>query len=155
MSWYETVEPTTQATAQVVGSAARGGAEAAREAAETGARVTSTVARGGLQLVERTAGATGAFGEVQREAARQSAEGAARVGQAFAELLAEQARHNVEAFRALSRTVDWDAAARIQGELVRVSLERYTQLTRRYLEVAQAVLASAASATREQAKKAA
>ena len=86
---------------------------------------------------------------------RRSAEGAAEVGQALAELVDQQGRHNVEAFKALTGAVDWDGVARIQAELVRASLERAAEFARRYVEVVQAVMASAASATREQAKKAA
>ena len=67
----------------------------------------------------------------------------------------EQARSNAEAFEALTRAVDWDRVSRIQGELLRASVERAVQFTRRYFEVVQAVAASVASATKEQARKAA
>jgi hypothetical protein len=81
-------------------------------------------------------------------------EGATEVGQAFAELVKEQARANVEAFRALAGAFDWNRAARIQADLLRASFARSAEFTRRYLEVVQAVTASAVSATREQARKA-
>ena len=42
----------------------------------------------------------------------------------------------------------------IQGEFLRASLDRSTQLTQRYLEVTQAVMTASASAARQQAKKA-
>ena len=113
---------------------------------------TEDTARRGLETAQRTAGAAL---EVERAVARRSAEGASEVGRAFAELVKEQARSNVEAFQALTRTVDWDQVARIQGELLRASVERAAAFTRRYLEVVQAVVASAASTTREQARKAA
>ena len=87
--------------------------------------------------------------------ARRSAEGATEVGQAFAELAKEQARDNVETFQALTRTVDWDQVTRIQGEFLRASVERAAEFTRRYFEVVQAMVASAASTTKEQARKAA
>jgi hypothetical protein len=124
------------------------GADAAREAADR----TGDAARRGFEAARRTAGAAL---EVERAVARRSAEGANEVGQALAELVKEQTQNNVEAFRALTRTVDWDQVARIQGELLRASLERTAEFTRRYFEVVQAVLNSAAEATREQARKAA
>ena len=67
----------------------------------------------------------------------------------------EQAHNNVEAFRALSRAVDWDQVSRIQSELLRESVARATEFTRRYFEVVQAVTASVVSTTKEQARKAA
>ncbi len=108
-------------------------------------------ARRGFEQVQRTFGATA---ELERAVARRTAEGAGEVGQAFAELVKEQARANVEAFRALAGAFDWGKAARIQADLLRASLERSAAFTRRYLEVVQAVTASAVSATREQARKA-
>lgn len=119
-----------------------------REAAD---RFENT-ARRGFEAARKTAGATL---EVERAVARRSAEGATEVGQAFAELVKEQTRHNVEAFQALTRAVDWSQVTRIQSELVRTSAERAAEFTRRYFEVVQAVLTSAASATKEQARKAA
>ena len=112
--------------------AADKGADAAREATER----TQDAARRGFQAAQRTTA------------------GATEVGRAFAELLKEQARDNTEAFRALAGAFDWGKAARIQAELLRASLERSAEFTRRYLEVVQAVTASAVSATREQARKA-
>jgi hypothetical protein len=109
-------------------------------------------ARRGFQAVRKTAGAAL---EVERAVARRSAEGATEVGQVFAELAKEQARQGVEAFQALTRTVDWDQVTRIQGEFRRASMERAAEFTRRYFEVVQAVVASAASTTKEQARKAA
>ena len=119
-----------------------------REAADE----AEDAARRGLRATQRTAGA---MLEIERAVTRRSAEGASEVGRAFAELVKEQARSNVEAFQALTRAVDWDQVARIQGELLRASVERAAAFTRRYLEVVQAVVASAASTTREQARKAA
>ena len=45
--------------------------------------------------------------------------------------------------------------SQIQSAYLRASLERTAQLTRRYLEVSQAVMTSAASTAQRQAKKAA
>jgi hypothetical protein len=87
--------------------------------------------------------------------ARRSAEGATEISQVFAELVKEQAQSNIDAFRALTRTVDWDQISRIQSELLRESVARATEFNRRYFEVVQAVIASAASVTKEQARKAA
>ena len=111
--------------------AADEGAAAAREATER----TQDAARRGFQAAQRTTA------------------GATEVGRAFAELAREQARDNVAAFRSLTDTF-WDQATRIQADLLRASLERSAAFTRRYLEVVQAVTASAVSATREQARKA-
>ena len=127
--------------------AADKGADAAREALER----TGDAARRGFQTMQRTAGAAL---EVERAVARRSTEGATEVGQAFAELVKEQARDNAEAFRALAGAFDWGKAARIQADLLRASFARSAEFTRRYLEVVQAVTASAVSATREQARKA-
>ena len=123
-------------------------ADVAREAIDR----TEGAARRGLETAQRTAGAAL---EVERAVARRSAEGATELGRAFAELVKEQARNNAEAFEALTRAVDWDRVSRIQGELLRASVERAVRFTRRYLEVVQAVVASAASTAREQARKAA
>ena len=55
----------------------------------------------------------------------------------------------------VAKAVDWDRVFQIQGEYLRVSLERTMQLTQRYLEVSQAVVTQAASVARREAKKAA
>jgi hypothetical protein len=71
----------------------------------------------------------------------------------FAELAKEQARDNVKAFQALIRTFDWSQAVQIQGDFLRASVERAGEFTRRYFEVVQSVVASAASTAKEQARK--
>ena len=86
---------------------------------------------------------------------RDTAKGATEVSQMYVELAKEQTRQGIETFQALTRTVDWNEVAQIQGEFLRVSLERAAQLTQRYLEVTQAVIAAAASTAKDQAKKAA
>ena len=141
------VEKATDNVAELGKRTADKGADAAREAIDR----TETTARRGFEAAQRTAGAAL---EVERAVARRSAEGATEVGQAFAELVKEQARANVEAFQALTRAVDWDQVSRIQGELLRASVQRTAEFTRRYFEVVQAVTASAVSATQEQARKA-
>ena len=115
----------------------------AREATEAGARATTAAARSGLQVVGRTAEA---FGEVQRETAQRSAEATAELGRLFAELLGEQARHNVEMATAFGRMANWGEVARLQGEFVRASFERFNRLNGRYLEVVQDVMRATASA---------
>jgi hypothetical protein len=123
--------------------------------AELGKRTTDKIegaARSGFRIMERTPGAAL---EIEHVVARRSAKGATEVSQAFSELLNEQTRHNVEVFRALKGTVDWDAVVRIQGEFVRVSMEQAALFTRRYFEVVQAVMLSAATTTKDETKKAA
>jgi hypothetical protein len=122
--------------------------DVAREAIDK----TENTARRGFEAAQRTAGAAL---EVERAVTHRSAEGATEVSQAFAELVKEQARANVEAFQALTRVVDWNQVSRIQSELLRESVERAAQFTRRYFEVVQAVTASAVSVTKEQGRKAA
>jgi hypothetical protein len=123
------------------------------EAAETGI--------GGLRVVQQV---TGAVAEVEREVMHRSAEATAELGRALMELMGEQTRQNLETLKALSEAVDWGRAAQavdwdrvlqLQSEFWRVSLERSTLLTRRYLEVSQAVLNAATDTARGQAKKAA
>ena len=106
------------------------------------------VARRGLQLVQQTL-------EVAPVVARRSAESTAEFNQLLAQLANEQSRHSVEVFKALTGTVDWDKVTQLQGEFLRASLERAAQLTQRYFEVVPAVLTTTASATKEQARKAA
>ena len=112
-------------------------AQIARNDAE---KATDNVAELGKQIAHNVAYPTGDITEV---------------GQALMEFVKGQARDNIETFQALTRTTDWNKAARIQGEFLRASLERAGQFTRRYVEVVQAVMTSAASTTREQARKAA
>jgi hypothetical protein len=130
--------------------------------AELGKRTTDRaedVAHRSLQVVQRTAGAAL---EVERAVAHSSAEGTAALGQALIDLMNEQTRHNLETWTALAHAVDWNRVARavdwdqvfqLQGELLRASMERAAQLTQRYFEVAQAVMASAADAAKDQAKR--
>ena len=90
----------------------------------------------------------------EREVVQRSTEGAAELGQALVGLVHEQTQHSLETFTALTSVVDWDRAFRIQGEFLRASLERTAQLNQRYLEVAQEVTTAAASAAKQQGRKA-
>jgi hypothetical protein len=129
--------------------------DATGNGAELGKRTTDKIedaARGGFRIIEGTS--DGAL-EIEHVVARQSAEGSTEVGQAFSDLLNEQARHNIEVFKALKGTVDWDAVVRIQGDFMRSSMEQAALFTRRYFEVVQAVMLSAATATKDEARKAA
>ena len=129
--------------------------DATGNGAELDKRTTDKIegaARSGFRIMERTPGAAL---EIEHVVARRSAEGATELSQAFSELLNEQARHNIEVFKALKGTVDWDAVVRIQGDFVRSSMEQAALFSRRYFEVAQAVMLSAATATKDEAKKAA
>jgi hypothetical protein len=127
------------------------GKRATGVAQETAERAEDAV-RSGAQLVRRTADAAG---EMQRQVAHRSAEGTAELGQVFADLLNEQTRHNVETFKALTGAVDWDRVVKVQGEFLRVTLERMVQLNQRYLNVVQSVANAAASTAKDQARKAA
>jgi Helix-hairpin-helix motif len=134
-----------------------------RAAAEPalGAARAEDAARHGLHVVQQAAGAVG---ELEREVARRAAEGTAELGRVLVDLTVAQARQNLETLTALAeavawdrvaKAVDWDRVLQIQGEYLRVSLERAGQLTQRYLEVSQAVVTQAASVARREAKKAA
>ena len=148
----------------------------AEKAADNLAAISSRTGNGAAAIADRTGDDVAAFGrraadegvDATREATERSQDaarrgfqaaqrttaGATEVGQAFADLVKEQARANAEAFRALAGAFDWGKAARIQADLLRASLARSAEFTRRYLEVVQAVTASAVSATKEQARKA-
>ena len=93
--------------------------------------------------------------EAGRTAARRSSEGASELSQVLVELVKEQTQRNVEVFQALTRTVSWTEATRIQTEFLRESFERMTQFSRRYFEVAQTVMGSAVAAAKDAAHKAA
>jgi len=121
-------------------------ADVTREAAER----TGAVARHGLHVAQRTAEAAG---EVQREVAQRSSEHTTELGRVLVDLVQEQTRHNLETLSALASAVDWDRVLRIQGEYLRVSLERGAQLTRRYLEASQAVITATANSAKKQARK--
>ena len=134
------------------GNGSNGGdhARAGERAAATGVRVASTTAREGLDVVR---GAAGAAAETGREAAGRSAEGAAELGRLWVDLLGEQTRHNLEVATALGRAVRWDEVIEAQAEFVHVSLERFGELNRRYLEIVQGVVETTSAAV-DRARKA-
>ena len=148
---------TTVRVAQVGERAVEQTAEVTRELTDR----TGNLIQQGLHLVQ---GTTDAARELPQAVVRQSAEGTAEIGRTLLSLVHEQTRQNLDMMQALSGAVDWDKAVKavdwdrvfeIQGEFLRVSLERSAQLTQHYLEVTQAVMAASASAARQQARKAA
>jgi len=127
-------------------------AEAGRDVATAGAQAASNAARTGLQLVQRTAGSTV---QVQRETMRKSAEGTAELGKLYTDLLKEQTQHTVQVAQAFGKVFNWNEAVQAQSEFIRASFERMNQLNSRYIEIVQAVMTSAVSGAKDQAKKAA
>ena len=155
-----TASPAKPATSDVT-ELRRRAADQAAEATRGTAERAENAARDGAETVQRVAGAAR---EAQRELAQLSAAGTNELGRVFVELASEQARHNLETLKALTgavdwsrvvKAVDWQQVLQIQGAYLRASVERAVRLNRRYLEVSQAVMTSAASATQRQAKKAA
>jgi competence ComEA-like helix-hairpin-helix protein len=113
---------------------------------------------------ERRGGAgqpTRAMAEAVRNTTRAGAEASkatAEFGRAVLDLVEQQTRHNLETWTALATSVrwdqaieamDWDRVFQIQGEFWRVSLERAARLNQRCLEVSQAVLTAAGTASRQ------
>jgi phasin family protein len=72
----------------------------------------------------------------------------------FADFVNEQTKHNVEVLRTLTQAANWGEVVKIQNDFVRTSIERAVQFTRRYFEVAQAVMSSTMSVVQDQAQKA-
>lgn len=164
----QTAKPEADKAVNTAKDATDNVADLGKRAADKAADVTretadraEDLARGGLRTVERTVGAAR---EVERAVTRRSTEGTAELGQVLTGLIKEQAQHNVETLSALTDAVDWEQVARavdwkqvtqIQIGYLRVSMERLAQLTQRYLEINQAVLATATAAALRQASKAA
>jgi hypothetical protein len=121
------------ATVQVGAEATRGTADTLRHTVETGVQVADQAARAGLQVVQRT---TAAAEEAQHQVVERSAEDASAFGRSFLELLQEQGRENLAAMAALARARGLDEVIRLQGEYLRGSMERMTELNRRWLELA-------------------
>jgi phasin family protein len=107
------------------------------------------------KVVGATRNAATASIEAGQKAARRSTEGASAVSQMFVELVKEQTQRNMEVFQALTRTVSWSDATKIQTEYLRESFERMSRFTRRYIEVGQGVMGSAMAAAKDEAAKAA
>ena len=152
-----TANPTTDNVAELRQRAVDQAAEVTRGTAER----AEDAARYGAETFQRAAGAAG---NAQRELTQLSAAGTTELGRMFVELASEQTRQNLEPLKALGSAVDWNRVAKavdwqqvlqIQSAYLRASLERSAQLTRRYLEVSQAVMSSATSSAQRQAKKAA
>jgi phasin family protein len=72
----------------------------------------------------------------------------------FADFVNEQTKHNVEVLRTLTQAANWGEVVKIQNDYVRTSIERAVQFTRRYFEVAQAVMSSTTSVVQDRAQKA-
>ncbi len=115
-------------------------AERAVDATHSATGKVEDMGRNGLAEMQRNATATL---ETQRAVAGQGAQDTKEFGQALSQLFNEQAQHNLEVFTKLTRTFSLTEAARIQGEFLRVSMDRSVQFTRRYLETAQATMFSA------------
>lgn len=120
-----TLRAGTEQAADLVAATVQGGAEATRPAAETARRTVEAVER----TAEAAAGAPG-------EAVQRPAQDAAAFGQAFLELLQEQGRENLAAMAALSRAKGLEEVVRIQGGYLQGTLERMTELNRRWLALA-------------------
>ena len=150
-------QETATRTAEAMTSApARLGVKTAWDTTAAGAEAASEAARSGMLTIYRATGATG-VGTLQW------AEGPLELGRALTNLVQEQTRHNFETWTAFASAVDWEQGAKavdwrrvvqIQSEYLRASLERAAGLSQRYLEAAQAVMATAANATRDQAEAA-
>ena len=141
-------------------------ADASKRAAEQTAEVTreladraTNVVQHGLQVVQSMAGATR---ELRREVARQldrghgrdrpdGAEPDARAGPA--ESGHPEALTATLDWSKADKAVDWERVIQLQAEWLRGSLERSAQLTQRYLEVTQAVVAATASTAQQQEER--
>ena len=150
---------TTETAANVAKEATDNVAQLGKQATEQAAAVTreaasqaENVVRGGLQFVRRTADATA---EVERETVRRAASGTTELSQVFVDLLNEQTRQNIQALTALNEAVDWQRIFQIQSELMTANLERMGELTKRYVEVTQALATSVMAVANNQGKKAA
>lgn len=93
--------------------------------------------------------------EVERKTVRHVGAGLSEINQALMETFTAQARDNAELLQALTKPANWGQTAKLQSEFLQASLMRTVQLTRRYVEVSQAVMTSALAIGRDQAKKAA
>lgn len=154
---------TARKGAEVTAFAARSSAEAARRTAEQAAEAGRQAARAGAEGasrfvdagVEQARRAMGIVAEAERRAAEQSSEAASDLGGLFVGLVSEQARHNVETFRALVRARSFPEAVEVQNGYLRASVERATRGTTRYVEVVSKLAAGMAAFGRGEARKAA
>jgi len=95
------------------------------------ARAPSETAAGVSREFARTATAVA---DDQKAAARHVASEAGDLGRTAAELLAEQARHGVDAAAAMGRAVDWAQLAQAQRDFFAGSFERMRQFNDRCRE---------------------
>ena len=135
-------------TAGTPAAGVRGAAVKAQELQQTEAKAAVQATRSGLLTVRRAAGTAG-------EVARRSADSSAELGQLMIDMVQEQTRHNADALAALATTVDWAGLCRIQADLLRTSLERMAELTRRQLELGQATMTALLDVGQEPDRKAA
>ncbi|MFZ1425174.1 MAG: hypothetical protein WAS21_00220 [Geminicoccaceae bacterium] len=108
--------------------------------------------RENLQAVRQTVDVAA---EAERKTVRHVGAGLSEINQALMETFTAQARDNAELLQALTKPANWGQTAKLQSEFLQASLMRTVQLTRRYVEVSQAVMTSALAIGRDQAKKAA
>ena len=129
--------------------------ERAADSARAAASAGTTAARSVLRVAHQSGQAAG---EVQRDLAERSSEGLTEFNRMFADHLRDHARQSLEAWTILARAVrwdevikavDWQQVTELQTRYIRDSLDRTTQLTRRCLELGQAVMESAAAAQRK------
>ena len=129
--------------------------ERAADSARAAANAGTTAARSVLRVAHQSGQAAG---EVQRDLAERSSEGFAEFNRMFADHVREHARQSLEAWTILARAVrwdevikavDWQQVTELQTRYIRDSLDRTTQLTRRCLELGQAMMESAAAAQRK------
>ena len=127
-----------------------GAQEAVRATGDAG----TTAARAILRVAHE--GASAAESE-QRELVDRSARGMVELNQLFLEAMREQVQQSLEFWNALARTVRWDGLARtvdwrevseIQSRCVQQNLNRATEMTRRCLELGQAMAGSVAGERR-------
>jgi hypothetical protein len=126
-------------------------ADSARAAANAGTMAAPSVLRVAHQSGQ-------AAGEVQRDLVERSSEGLTEFNRVFADHVREHARQSLEAWTILARAVrwdevikavDWQQVTELQTRYIRDSLDRSAQLTRRCLELGQAMMESAAAAQRK------
>ena len=138
----------TEATSTATGATARLVRDTATAATETAAEA----AHDGLQVARRT---TDAVAGAQRELTHRTAEGTAELGRELSDLLQEQVRYQLATVATRGEAVDWDRLFRLQADYLRDSLERTAQLTRRWLDLSQAVLTANLNAAGDRRKRAA
>jgi hypothetical protein len=155
-------EPTREA-AGAARDATRAGTEAAsaatgatgqlvRDTATAATEIAAEAPHDGLQVARRT---TDAVAGAQRELTHRTAEGTAELGQELSDLLQEQVRYQLATVAALGEAVDWNRLFRLQADYLRDSLERTAQLTRRWLDLSQAVLTANLNAAGDRRNRAA